>query len=547
MKIPGFIGGHDKQRSLNLSDNRCINLYPTTNDTGDIIAFYKTEGLKQEVVLSGSDNGAYVTSTGRAFYVTYDTLYELNDDLTSTLRGVVTIGDYSFSDNGIDVIMVNGTDGWTLTLSDNSLRKIKVKTGTVTITADTAGVFTLADHGFVAGDGFILSSTGTLWTGLFTNTQYYVISSGLTTDTFQASETRGGTAIETSGSQSGVHTLTSAGYGFPEGCKTISYMNGRSIACEPDTQNFYVSEPLDNGYWDALNVQTVDSNPDYVTGQVVSHNELIVFCENSAEVFTDSGTIPTPFVRNLSGIFEVGCDAPFSIKVMDNSIFWLGKSKEGSGIVYRLNGYTPVRISTYGIESAIRGFSVTNDAQAFTYQIEGHHFYVLTFENANKTFVYDANTNLWHERASFIAHEFGKWEPKSFIFFNGTQYVTDRFSSNLYSLDVNTYMNGTNYLKILRSFRAPESDMKRVRHNKLQLDLEAGTGVIGGTEPEIMLRWSNDGHTWSSYLNKGLGAVGEYAKRVIWNRLGITKGPARIYEISSTSNNKIVLLNAYLE
>jgi hypothetical protein len=134
-------------------------------------------------------------------------------------------------------------------------------------------------------------------------------------------------------------------------------MNGRFIACEPNTQNFYVSEPLDGWYWDALNVQTVDSNPDYCIGQAVSHNELIVFCENSGEVFYDSGTVPTPFVRNRSGIFEIGCAAPFSIAKLDNTIFWLGRADEGKGIVYRLDGYTPVRVSNFGIENSIQGMS----------------------------------------------------------------------------------------------------------------------------------------------------------------------------------------------
>ena len=46
-------------------------------------------------------------------------------------------------------------------------------------------------------------------TGLATATTYYVISTNLASGTFQASATPGGSAITTSGSQSGTHTLTS--------------------------------------------------------------------------------------------------------------------------------------------------------------------------------------------------------------------------------------------------------------------------------------------------------------------------------------------------
>jgi hypothetical protein len=850
MKVQDFIGGEDTQRSLNLSDNKCINLYPTTNNNGQITAFYKVDGLKQESVLSGIPTGAYKTSTGRAFYVTGTTLYELNTDLTSTSRGTVTAGEYSFSDNGIELICVNGTDGWILVLATNTLTQIKVLTGTFTVTLANPAVITATAHGFVATDRVLFSTTGFLPDGLTTSTPYYVIAGGLTADAFEVSETLASTAISTLGdyyttvnnqwrsitygnglfvavSNTGVfnqimtspngttwtirttpsssalwtsiawngsifcavsqdtvstnsvmtstdgitwvsrtaasaqawnaiawngtvfaavassgavgvrvmtspdgitwtsrtaaaaenwsciawngsvfcaiantgvvaaqvmtspdgvtwtsrtsasartwtsvawngavfaavasdgttannvmtspdgitwtsrtsasarqwssivwnasifvavattgtaatqvmtspdgitwtsrtsasvqqwnavtwngslfcavaanggttthvmtstdgitwtnyksygtHTYLSSGYGFPNGCETISYMNGRFIACEPNTQNFYVSEPLDGWYWDALNVQTVDSNPDYVVGQVVSHNELIVFCETSGEVFYDSGTIPTPFVRNSSGVFEVGCLAPFSIAKLDNSVFWLGQSDEGKGCVYRLNGYNPVKISSYSIEQAIQAMTTISDAAAFSYQKDGHHFYVLTFPTSEKTFVFDANTNLWHERASFVVSEFGRWEPKDHLFFSGKHYVTDALSTNLYSLDSSTYSNGTNPCKILRSFKSPSSDMKRVRHNSLEVEGEFGIGSSAGSDPQLMMRWSDDNHTWSNLKTKSLGKVGEYAKRVIFKRLGITKGVPRVYEISCSEDVKVTLLNVYLE
>ena len=43
-----------------------------------------------------------------------------------------------------------------------------------------------------------------------------------------------------------------------------------------------------------------------------------------------------------------------------------------------------------------------SDARAFTYQKDGHHFYVLTFPTGNKTFVFDASTSLWHERNATV-------------------------------------------------------------------------------------------------------------------------------------------------
>ena len=79
--------------------------------------------------------------------------------------------------------------------------------GTVTITIASPAVFTLNNHGLVAGDTVYLETTGTLPPGLSADTPYYVISSGLTINAFELSTARGGSAINTSGSQSGTHTL----------------------------------------------------------------------------------------------------------------------------------------------------------------------------------------------------------------------------------------------------------------------------------------------------------------------------------------------------
>ena len=548
-----FLGGHDVQRSLNLADNRCVNLYPVTNNDGSVAAFQTTPGLKDYAVIPGGAvaSGVYTASNGRCFMVAATTLYEITAGGILTSRGTVTTGAVSrMTDNGIELIIVNGIDGWIFTFATNTLEKIKVFRSTFTVDlANPCTITTATAHPFVAGDRFTLSTTGALPLALATSTTYYVLAAGLGANTLQCSLTDGGTAVSTlAGVQSGVHTLTSIGYGFPNGTKTINYTNGRFIACEPNTQNFWVSEPLDGKAWDALNVQTVDSNPDLLIGSIVLHNEIIMFCEQSGEVFYDSGTYPSPFVRNVSGTFEVGCIAPFSIAKIDNSIMWLGKSITGGGIIYRLDGYTPKRISTYAIEYAIQQMSNTADAISFAYQQDGHHFYVITFPTGNRSFVYDANTQLWHERAGFTAGVFTRWEAQEYAFFDNKHLVCDTIEGKIYSLELDYFKDGTATRKWLRSFRSPGSNMLRTVHHKLALEFEGGVGLLGGTAEPISLRYSNDGgHTWSNELWRDLGAFGQYAKRVFWHRLGMTSGQPRIYELSGTEPVKTVLINAFLD
>jgi hypothetical protein len=75
---------------------------------------------------------------------------------------------------------------------------------TVTMTIASPGVVTWVAHGMNNGDQVVLTTTGALPTGLSANTAYYLVNKA--TDTFQLATTQGGTAINTTGTQSGTHT-----------------------------------------------------------------------------------------------------------------------------------------------------------------------------------------------------------------------------------------------------------------------------------------------------------------------------------------------------
>ena len=67
-------------------------------------------------------------------------------------------------------------------------------------------------------------------------------------------------------------------------------------------------------------------------------------------------------------------------------------------------------------------------------------------------------------------------------------------------------------------------------------------------DPQVMLRWSDDGgHTWSNEHWASMGKIGEYNRRVIWRRLGMTtKLRDRVYEISGSDPVKIAIMGAEL-
>jgi microcystin-dependent protein len=86
---------------------------------------------------------------------------------------------------------------------------------TFTVTIASPAVVTVASaHGLIAGDKIIFTTTGALPTGLLANTIYYVLATSLTSTTFRLATTDGGTAINTTGTQSGVHTIYRCPWGI---------------------------------------------------------------------------------------------------------------------------------------------------------------------------------------------------------------------------------------------------------------------------------------------------------------------------------------------
>jgi microcystin-dependent protein len=94
---------------------------------------------------------------------------------------------------------------------------------TCTRTIASPGVITTTAHGFATAHGFVVgdsisfSTTGGLPSGLTAGVRYYVISAGLTTNAFEVALSPSGTAVVTSGSQSGAHTVYWSNYGPYDG------------------------------------------------------------------------------------------------------------------------------------------------------------------------------------------------------------------------------------------------------------------------------------------------------------------------------------------
>ena len=339
---------------------------------------------------------------------------------------------------------------------------------------------------------------------------------------------------------------------FP-GAVNVGYLDGYFVFNEPNSQKIWVTSLFDGLAIDPLEFASAEGSPDGLVALAVDHREVWLFGTNSVEVWYNSADLDFPLTRIQGAYNEIGCIAPYSVAKLDNSVFWLGADARGQGIVYRAQGYQGVRVSTHAVEFAIQGYADMSDALAYTYQQDGHAFYVLVFPSAETTWVYDASTQAWHERAALEDGRFRRHRSNCQARFNGDPVVGDFENGNIYAFDLAVYADNGAAQKWLRSWRAlgpGQNDLKRTIHRRLQVDCQVGVGIsVGqGNNPQMMLRWSDDGgHTWSYEYWRPMGAIGRTETRVIWNRLGATlKSRDRVYEASATDPVVTAIMGAEL-
>lgn len=336
-----------------------------------------------------------------------------------------------------------------------------------------------------------------------------------------------------------------------------AYQDGFGLVNVLGTQLWYQSNLRDLSTWDTLNFSSADAKPDNIISMIDLHRQVYLFKEFTTEIWIDAGNPGFSFSRLDGAFMELGCGAQFSPSIAGEAVIWLAQNTQGKGVVVMAQGYQPKRISTHALEYAIAQYTRIDDAIGFSYVTNGHIFYQLTFPSANATWVYDvvASQQLqipcWHQKASFANGQFGRHLANCFTTYRGQQLVGDYLNGNIYSFDINNQTDNGTSRKWLRSWRAlPQSTYKTTRFNSLQIDMDTGLGVPDGTSPHVMLRWTDDGVTFSDYRIGSAGKTGETSVRVKFNRLGSTKrnsGLDRTFELSSTDPFTVALIGAELK
>jgi hypothetical protein len=285
----------------------------------------------------------------------------------------------------------------------------------------------------------------------------------------------------------------------------VTFVDGYFLWTAAESDQYVISGLNDGLTYDPLDVGSAEGSPDALVGVLNNHRDVLLFGTASIEVHYDSGAADFPFERQGNAFVERGCADRDSIQKLDNSALFVGNDR----IVYRLNGYSPLRISTHGIEQQLARASWF---RAFTYELEGHSFYVLNTDVGS--FAYDAATGAWADRQSY---GLANYRIGSAATAYGKLLFGDNRSPKIHAASVDLFDEAGDPLRVIVELPPIGEGRERLTLYAIELFCETGTGNSAAPDPQAIMQYSRDGgRTWSNELWRTLGRVGEYPTRAVW-------------------------------
>lgn len=517
------------------------------------------------VTLTNSGTGYTGSAPLVLFAITAGTGAKAN---TTVSGGIITGATVSVNGNGYlapSVVVVDTTGSGailTCTVSAGGVSTINVVNGGTNYTAPVLYFYDLGGNGATAtctatgtagsatitaititssGNGYILpaikfiDATGTGASASITTTNGIVTGIAITNAGVNyslspicvISDSGGGGATATA------YLTTST---FPSNSADCLTQDEFGITTGTNSQFWFASNVSDLKTWPATSFASTTGNQNNLVGAVSLQREIWLFGEVATEVWYNAGNAYFTFLRRPDVFVEYGCVAKQSIVQADNSIFLLGKPKEGGAVVIRMNGFTPQIISTDAINYQISTYTTVSDAFAFAYSQEGHTFYVLTFPTANVTWVYDIATQMWHQRQT----NGSRWLPNCYSFCYGLQLVGDPTNGNIYKLDMTNYTdNGTAITRTIQTHPYYNSGNQAVC-SRLQIDFDQTPGA--GLSAVNLYVSKDGGNTFGSAKPAMPVQTPEGQWRVYWTRLG--KARTWVFKIQTSMNSKYIVLGA---
>lgn len=340
--------------------------------------------------------------------------------------------------------------------------------------------------------------------------------------------------------------------------KTLAYMDGQFYVQRPSGgtpdlgRQVNFSAVNDGTDWSGLDFFLKEGAADYIQSIFADREILYVFGQDYAsEAWQNDPNTGRP-VRMSGAVSPEASACRFGVVSMGEHLYFIGGSPGGNPVAYRVDGFTPTRISTHAVEAAwaLKGVAIST-AVAWWYIEDGHYFWVICFSSGS-SWVYDATEKAWHERTAWDGAAFQPYRPWYHTFIpewgtNGQHIVGDYNSGKVLIMSSAFYDDeGVNVKRVRILPYIYAGGGKRVYVERVDLDMATGL-IPSGAEPTVALDWSLDnGLTFSTPETAGFGLHDATSQRVYWLAQGSGE-TAMLPRVSITGQAQTVLIDLEAE
>jgi hypothetical protein len=233
---------------------------------------------------------------------------------------------------------------------------------------------------------------------------------------------------------------------FPTPCAMGAFVDGYFLALKSDSDQFQISALEDGLVWDPLDVAQVSQTSGSVRALVTVHRDVWLLGPSTTTVWADIGDPDFPFAPIPGAYLQHGIGSRFGWAVSDNALYWHGQNEDGARMAWMARGFQPQRISTHAVEQAWGAAppQALGGTICWSYQEHGHFFVCFYIPEAETTWVYDATTQAWHERALWD-DDAQVWLPhlaRCHCFAFDQHLVGDRLTPTVYVLSATIFTDG---------------------------------------------------------------------------------------------------------
>jgi hypothetical protein len=287
---------------------------------------------------------------------------------------------------------------------------------------------------------------------------------------------------------------------------------------------------------DPLTFIKCEGKPDGLL-RAIAFSDLYLAGTDSIEVWHDTAEAAPAFPFSRLKVIPKGIIGRYAVTGFEDGIgkgiVFVGNDR----VVYALNGYVPVAISTPAVIEAIEAHLAAGGDPAqielFPYVVNGRACIVMT--SSSWTWVFDLDSVEWHERASYLSPS---WRATGAVKAFDKWIAGDKASGSLVEIS-GLARDETGAPLVFEIESGPVAKFPaRVSVAQVAFDLAQGVGEATGpdpiaTDPQVAISYSDDGgFAWSAPRLRRLSRQGEVKGPIRLSKCGTTKTTGRRWRLT---------------